>query len=163
MADTKEKEPVLSNIKSYLEVGTNVAVLLVAIAVLATLAHSFYLSRTMTRARTQSETVLRKGAILDEIVGVDFQVAPKTLLLLLNTDCRYCTESLTFYKNLATSVGVADKNFKTLCPREFQLAQRTATPTLILTNRQRQITNFWIGKLSPESEWEVLKAVEGLQ
>ena len=187
MADTKEEKPAVSNIKSYLEVATNVAVLLVAIAVLVSLGYSFYQSRTTTRTRTQSETVLRKGAVLDQVRGVDFQTAPKTLLLLLNTDCRYCAESSDFYNILATSSTVVDGktniialfpngenqireyqqqqrlSFRALSSPEFSLLRRTGTPTLILTNPNRQIIDFWIGKLSSEAEQEVRNALESVQ
>jgi thiol-disulfide isomerase/thioredoxin len=118
-------------------------------------------------------------------VGIDYTAAPQTLLLLMNTDCRYCKESLPFFEKLAMSnnktqvakqtkiaaifpnfltqvreyVEQNELDFQTISSPDFPLVKMLGTPTLILTNSRGEILDFWIGKLSDESEQEVLKAV----
>jgi len=42
-----------------------------------------------------------KGSAFPVIAGADYKLAPRTLILALNVDCRYCTRSVPFYNSLA--------------------------------------------------------------
>jgi len=182
MAETKEKILTLNNVKGYLETVTNLAVLLVALVFLAGFAWSFFVPKTKVRPQIRPEIGLRKGNVLHQPAGIDYNAAPQTLLLLMNTECHYCEVSLPFYKKLATSSSIVNNtkmvalfpnpqtkvgdyaqknelNFQTISSPDFQLLKMLGTPTLILTNSKGEILDFWIGKLSAESEQEVLKAL----
>jgi len=182
MAETKEKNIGRRDIKGYLETVTNVAVLVVALIFLTTFAWSFVVSKTKVRPQARSEVGLRKGSVLRQPPSVDYSAAPQTLLLVMNTECHYCNESLPFYKKLAFSATTDrrtnivalfpnsqmtvseyaqknDLNFQTLSSPDFQLGKMLGTPTLILTNTKGEILDFWVGKLSEESEQEVMKAI----
>lgn len=168
-------------VKGYLETATNVAVLLVAIIFLAGFVWSLVPHKR--RPQIRPDIGLHQGTVLQQPANVDYTAAPRTLLLVMNTECHYCQESLSFYKKLANLSAVARKtqivglfpnsktvvgeytqrnqlNFKTVSSPEFQFAKSLGTPTLILTNNKGEVLDFWIGKLSEESELEVVKAVD---
>lgn len=102
----------------------------------------------------------------------------KTLVMVLQTGCHFCTESLPFYKRVAESLK--DNNIKIVAvfPSEIKdgeeylakagiknvdVKQATlsninvaGTPTLMLLDKDGKITNYWVGKLSPVKEEEVI-------
>src|SRR5688500_13287777 len=108
MADIKEEKSKVSIAKSYLEIITNVAGVLVAAVIVFSFASSFFVQRRTA----QPQVGLRKGIVLGQIANVDYNAAPQTLLLLMNTECRYCEQSLPFYKKLAATNGVVNNNTK---------------------------------------------------
>lgn len=103
---------------------------------------------------------------------VNFLTQPKTLVLALQTGCRFCNESAPFYKRIVETIK--DKNIKLVAAfptnveesaahlNELGLAnievrrsslndiQVSGTPTLILTNEKGEVTDFWVGKLTPD-------------
>lgn len=84
--------------KGTLEVVTNVAILLAATAFLTALSWGFFV-----RQRSPSATGgFRKGEAA-ALPNVDYAGAPKTLVVVLNTRCRFCAESVPFYNSLAKS------------------------------------------------------------
>ncbi|HEX8736474.1 MAG TPA: hypothetical protein VF721_14185, partial [Pyrinomonadaceae bacterium] len=109
---------------------------------------------------------------------VNLSAQPKTLILVLQKDCRFCTESADFYKRIQASTH--DKNVKLVAvlPNTLEEGnaylnklgianlevkqsplnnlQTSGTPTLILTNDKGEVTNFWIGKLPADKEEEVI-------
>src|SRR5437762_699042 len=109
MGDTKETKLSLNNVKRYLETITNVAVILVALVFLTSFAWSLFAPKAKGRAQILPERGLRKGNVVQQIDNVDYNAAPQTLLLLMNTECHYCAESLPFYKKLATSIRIVTK------------------------------------------------------
>jgi thioredoxin-related protein len=96
----------------------------------------------------------------------------------LNKGCRFCNESAPFYKRIIESVQ--NKNIKLIAAfpgsieesvrhmNELGLSQMevkssplnnlqvSGTPTLILINQSGEITDFWVGKLPPDKETEVI-------
>ena len=104
------------------------------------------------------------------------------LILFLNRECKYCTESAAFYKRLV-SEGVSRVNVIVLFPhdarsgREYlsQLGlsvsdvrgdirppwRRLRTPSLILCDSKGIIKHVWIGKLSVSEEQDVLLRLGG--
>lgn len=117
------------------------------------------------------------GSLLN-IKEIDFSVRSKTLILALQTGCHFCNESSPFYERvveetkskniqiiavLPTNVEESKTHLNQLGLMKIQVKQLplstiqvSGTPTLILTNENGKITNFWVGKLSPEKEKEVL-------
>ena len=110
---------------------------------------------------------------------VNWKENGQTILLAVSKGCHFCSDSAPFYRRLA---GAADKNRRAkliaIFPqtvsegrayldnlgvaipdaRQTQLAPLgvPGTPAILLVNDQGVVTNSWVGKLSAESEAEVL-------
>lgn len=115
--------------------------------------------------------------------GLDWSGSPQTLVLVLSTDCKYCTASAPFYRRIV-SQGAQTHNTRLIAllpqapneSREYlaKLAikvdalQQSAlasvgakgTPTLILVNASGVVIQSWEGLLPPYAESEVLAAVD---
>lgn len=154
--------------KSTLEVVTNVAILLAATAFLTALSWGFFVQQ-----RAPSTTGgFRKGEEAAVLPNVDYAGAPKTLVVVLNTRCRFCAESVPFYNSLAagragTRVIAVFPNdegevreyarqqslkLETVAGADLRTLHTESTPTMILVGRDGKILDFWIGKLSAASE-----------
>lgn len=166
--------------RSYLEIATNISVLIVAVALLITL-----VSVRLTRSPGVSgfDSGFRKGEILPSLPSIDYGGTPQTMLIAMSTRCSYCKESLPFYKQLveeqskrsdATRVVAIFPNNETDVQQYKQQNQLNidsfagvnlsalkiaATPTIILADSSGKVRDFWIGKLSKEDENQVLKAM----
>jgi thioredoxin-related protein len=104
----------------------------------------------------------------------------KTLILVVSTQCHFCSESADFYKRLIinkletqfvfispqsaedtksylTGLGIPFENVKQTNIKNLNIS---GTPTLILVDENGNALNSWIGKLSPEKEEEVIKALQ---
>ncbi len=164
------------------ETVSNIAIILVAVALLITLANRYFAgSSTVARAPADSQLVVGTAVSLP---GVDWSKGDKTLVMALSTTCHYCAESSSFYQRLATEKltrsGVRliaimpqtlDESRGYLSEKDivvdevFQTGPEAlsvkATPTLILVDRNGLVTNTWVGKLSPEEEIKVFNKVFG--
>lgn len=163
--------------KSYLEVITSIAVLIVSAVVLATFALNYYRARWPP---TQLQAGLQKGVALPPLQALNYSDSPQTLLVALNTRCEYCTASVPFYNQLAelqrnNNKGIkivalfpnpADEVSQYVAQKKLELIAIAApdvgglglygTPTMILVDNQGRVIDFWIGKLSPNVEQEVI-------
>lgn len=160
----------------YLEISTNIAVLLVAVALLAALISA----RFAVPGKTTFERGLHKGQAMPKLLGIDYSAAPRTLLLSLSTKCHYCEESLPFYKRLIdeqhrsaeklslfalfpnSETEVKDyqkrnqldlKYVANVHPSSIDVA---GTPTLVLVDAEGKVSDVWVGKLSSADEQEVM-------
>lgn len=165
--------------KSYLEMATNLAVLLVAIVLLGTFARNYFAPQTGVRL----ESGLQKGKTFSQLPGVDYGSSVETVVVALNSKCDFCKESLRFYKQLAetqrkkgtSSTIVAifpdtdyevkefmrqnDFDMKSISNIDFKAIGLVSTPTMILVDSSGKIVDFWIGKLSNDVEQQVLKGI----
>lgn len=114
--------------------------------------------------------------------GFEFGTHPKTLLLVLSESCRYCTESMPFYKRMldqsqAEDVNIvavlngnpdvgtkylADNGISNIPVVQASLSDlnTNATPTVILTDRQGFVTRSWVGRLPVDKEVEVIDLIK---
>ena len=83
-------------LKSILDVTTNVVVILFAVVAIGVLVKNYFAPQ-----RVKPSVAVKKGSAFPEIAGVDYKETPRTLILALNVDCRYCTRSVPFYNSLA--------------------------------------------------------------
>ena len=165
--------------RKYLEVVTNVAVLIAAAVIIGVFVKSYIGGKPAKPAPP-----LPKGEILADIKDVNFADAPKTLVFALSSGCRYCIQSVPFYQTLASMQAnlagrvrmvavfpedeAAAKSFlgKSLLQLDlrsdvdFSSLKIPATPALILVDNTKTIVNSWIGALSKEREREVLDALK---
>lgn len=165
---------------SILETATNIAVLLVAFAVLSALCWGYFLHRRPISLKSG----LQKGHKLQDISRVDFSNSSKTLLIAMSTKCSFCTESISFYNQLAklqqktnqstrivaifpeeritvdyyAQQNKIDAGIITIADADLKSVNVDSTPTIILIDSNRTILDFWIGKLSESLQQEVTQA-----
>jgi len=151
----------------------NIAIVLVAVALCAVLARQYLLTDS---ARTSRGPEVGSRV---ELAGVDLSKEERALLLVLQKDCRFCTDSGPFYRRLAREAATRGGRVKLFAvlpdgaedatryladlgvPVERVLQSRlnsldvSGTPTLILLDRGT-VSDVWVGALPPEQETEVL-------
>jgi hypothetical protein len=102
-----------------------------------------------------------------------------TIILFLSTECGYCKASIPFYRSLAaephhapvfaafiqppsegshylSSVNVHVD--QVISPRSF-VEYMSATPTLMIVNREGVVTDAWVGYLQPSDQKDILRKV----
>lgn len=164
--------------RSKLEAIANVTVILVALAV-----GSVVLARYVAAYRTPRS--IAAGERLASIPGLDWNQHQRTLLLVLNTGCHYCQESVPFYQKLAQAqreyagelqlVAVFPNQAEAV--RQFTMTEGllirsvpeiplenlrvNATPTLILVTSEGRVERLWVGILTSRQEIDLLKLASG--
>jgi len=163
----------MNKLKQKIELLANVAIIIVAVAICAVLVKQYVLPS----AHQASPQPVVGSKI--ELPGVDLAANDKTLLLVLQKGCRYCSESGPFYQKLTREVASKGGQVKLVAvlPQDTGEGQRYlselgvpavdvkqasldslsvgGTPTLIMVNRGA-VSNVWVGKLDTEEESEVL-------
>ena len=117
---------------------------------------------------------------IDPVVGIDFAAGERTLIMVLRSDCRYCRESMPFYRRLlardteATQIVVAappdDREMAAyltseqvrpdaLAFAEPNLVPVSGTPTLLMTDAEGLVTHAWVGLLDADREADVFETL----
>jgi thioredoxin-related protein len=166
---------------SRLETAANIAIIVTCIAIGVAL---FLKAPSGNRQRPVPE--FRPEQALDALQGaVDYRLSDQTLLLVLSRACKFCNQSMPFYRRIvegrppdrgATRIvvltlderdeasdylisgGVHVDQIVNVKPEKLSVL---ATPTLILVDRFGKIVKAWIGLLPENMEGEVLSAVLG--
>lgn len=125
---------------------------------------------------------IQKGTKM-RLPDVDWSMSPKTLLLVLSTDCTYCTASAPFYRRLVNHTAeTANTRLIAIFPqsatesREYLAKQDVkidelqqaapvsmgvrGTPTLILVDSKGVVIQSWDGVVRPDLESEVLASMK---
>ena len=163
----------------YLEVSSNVAVIIVAVVLLGAIVSA----RLGRPGKIEFESGLQRGQMLARLPSVDYGAASQTLVLALSTKCSYCQQSLPFYKRIAGELqnGRQRTQIVAVFPnanidvekykQENQLNMEcvtvlnhdglkvTGTPTLILVDSNGRVLDFWVGMLSKDEERQAIEAV----
>lgn len=128
---------------------------------------------------TEAKPVEASAGDKISVPEVDWTKNGQTLLLVLQSDCRYCTESAEFYQRLVREAANRNRaRIVAVLPQEVSDSRQyldehgikvdevrqgsletmkiAGTPTLIMVNDKGVVTNVWRGKLTPEKESEVL-------
>lgn len=160
------------------ELLANIAIVIVAI-LLGVVLVSRYLLPTSLQPTAGESARVKSGTKLS-MPGVDWGKSDRTLLMVLSTGCRFCTDSAPFYRRLAeekakngrvrliavlpqsvddsqkylNGLGVAVDDIRQAGLEDVQVR---ATPTLIIADRTGSVVESWVGKLPDEQEGEVLK------
>ena len=156
----------------YLNIATNIIVVVIGVALISLIAYRVFYQPSL--GSTEAE-LLRKGQEFKGLQEVDFKQNSNTILLALDANCEYCTQSLPFYKNLITksknnpSVRVIAL-FKNKSEeienylRENEIAVEfipdvdlvklkvDATPTVIWVDANRKIVGSYQGSLQEKQE-----------
>lgn len=156
-----------------LETITNFAIILAVIML-----GYFFIQKYFLSENSQiPSTAITKGMKIS-LSDINWQENQKTVLLALQKDCQFCSESMPFYKILVEKSKGKGIKLVAVFPnsseeglqylkengvdiREVRQAGRgeiniKGTPTLILVNDKGEVENSWIGKLPSEKEKEVI-------
>ena len=162
-----------------LDVITNVVVVMFAVVAIGVLVKNYF-----APPGVKTSVAIKKGSVFPAIAGVDYKQTPRTLILALNVDCRYCTRSVPFYNSLAEArqqnagqVNIVaafinkDPELVKSYADEKQLSVQPivgvdldklgihTTPTLILVDIAGKVLDSWRGELQPDGEREVFAAI----
>jgi peroxiredoxin len=156
------------------ELITNIAIILVAI-----LFGYFLIQKFLFPGQNQPAPPkeIAKGTKIS-LPEVNWQSNQKTLLLVMQKGCHFCTESMPFYKTLISKASEKGVKVIAVLPNSFEESNQylkengiqlqevrqtplksvnvSGTPTLMLLNDQGEVSNSWVGKLFPEQEQEVI-------
>jgi thioredoxin-related protein len=164
----------MSKVNQKVELAANVLIIVVAVLLVGVIVQKYFFGSSSSQPARLQPTVGSKINVPE----VDLSAQPKTLLLVLQKDCKYCTESADFYKRLLEKTQNKNIKLVAVLPGKIEESktyldklginnlevkqssldnlQTGGTPTLILTNNKGEVTNFWIGKLPADKEDEVI-------
>jgi thioredoxin-related protein len=169
----------MKKLKNILDVTTNVVVVVFAVVAIGVLVKNHFTPRN-----PENRADIQKGNAFPEIAGADYKQTPRTLILALNVDCRYCSRSVPFYNRLAEALRENAGQFNLIAAfinkdgdlvksyvEEKQLSVQTiagvdldklgihTTPTLVMVDSAGKILDSWRGALQPDGEREVFDAL----
>lgn len=178
-----------------LEIGANVSIIFVALlagivllssllphsSTNATLAHWDPLLQTDAAPKALTSPLAVGNYV--SLPGVHLPSDAKSLLLVLSTQCHFCSESGPFYRSIS-KIAAKRGGLRLIAafPQEVTDGQRylhdmgirvdevvqarlstigvSGTPTLILIDNKGKVQRFWLGRLPPEMEATVLDALQ---
>lgn len=165
----------MKKIYSRVELTANVLIIIVALLFAVVLVQREILNKPAFNQPPRVQPTIGSRVNLSD---VNWSQHPKTLILALQTRCKFCNESAPFYKRLIESAQNENVKLVAVFPtgkeeganhlKELGLTNLdvkqaplnslrvSGTPTLILTNAQGEITNYWVGRLTPDKETEVI-------
>lgn len=172
----------MKNLNSKIQTVSNVAIIIVALLFGAILIKRYLLSFDSPQPAAANESI--KTGMKLPLAEFYWDKGEKTLLLILSTTCRYCTESTPFYQELARQkAGRNDVRLVALMPQTVEEAQSylsehkisvdeirqtnlddvsvRGTPTLVMVDKTGAVVQSWVGKLPPEKESEVIARFTG--
>jgi hypothetical protein len=165
----------MNNLTKRIELLANVVIIVVAVLIGGILVKRYLWPQAQS---SPAQSRIQPGTKLS-VPGVEWNKNERTLLLVLSTSCRYCTESSPFYQRLvqekAKKGGVG---LVAVLPQSVDESQKylnglgvsvddikqvgldavrvRGTPTLIMADRTGAVVESWVGKLPAEKEVEVL-------
>lgn len=123
------------------------------------------------------------GKHLSNISDLNERKYETSIILILDTNCKYCNESIDFYKKLeksdynkntkqlvalfAQNLDVVSKygkenefTVRSIASVDFIGLKVGITPTIVVINTKRKIIKSWFGKLKSEQEQEIINLLE---
>lgn len=176
----------MNKLAQKIELASHIAIIIVAILICVVLVKNYLLPDSRAKSDAGNNTAIAGNTGEPGIVGkaislpdVDWKRNGQTLVLVLSTGCRYCTESASFYKELVqkrakqgnirlvailpqpvdasrkylSDLGIAVDDVRQVPPNSLGVR---GTPTLLLVNKDGVVTDSWQGKLTPDKELEVM-------
>ena len=162
-----------------IELFANVCIIVVALVICAAVAKRFLMK---SPSATRDVPGVTAGTRIN-LTDVDWAKNGRTLLLVLSTNCKFCSASAPFYQHLATKAeSTHGTKLVAVLPQELERSREylkslnlsidevkqvqpvsvgvRATPTLILINSAGIVTNSWVGQLPSDKEMEVLAQMQ---
>lgn len=169
----------MTKVKRYFDLLASVAVIAAASLVIGVIVKAHFKAKN----GNHYPEALRKGSVLAQIQGVDLSGSPRTLILALSTNCRYCSASTPFYRQLiqgrdearapirmiavfsepqdqaAAYLGQHQLDVPSAAGADYRKIGIPLTPSLILVDSNGEIINSWIGQLTEDEEKDVYREV----
>ncbi|MGC1786602.1 MAG: hypothetical protein WA718_07680 [Terriglobales bacterium] len=164
----------MDKMKKWLEVAANVAIICVCVLIAVVGVKRYLLPGPVSAFSTPS-----KGTRLS-VPGFDWSRSNRTLVMVLSTQCHFCSESAEFYKKLLPEATLRGTQVVAVLPQSPEESRQyfanlglptsnvtiqqegatgihvSGTPTLILADNKGSVIRAWAGKLAPGGETEVL-------
>ena len=173
------KTPETRTVAQKIEMIANICIIAATVVFVVSIGWFFLRSNPSLR---NSRSSIQKGTKMT-LPDVNWSTSPKTLLLVLSTDCKYCTASAPFYRRLVNLAGetrntrliaifpqAANESREYLAKQEVKIdtLQQAApasvgakgTPTLILVDSNGVVIQSWDGMVLPDAESEILASVK---
>lgn len=169
----------MNKINQKVELAANCLIVVVALLLIGVLVQRyFFSSANPDQAAARVQPTVGKKINLENF---DFSAQPKTVVLALQTTCKYCNESAPFYKRLIESTKDKPVKYVAVFPTPVEESAKhlqelgitgvevrqtpinqidvSGTPTLILTNANGEVEQFWLGKLPADKESDVINKI----
>jgi hypothetical protein len=151
------------------------AVVLLAIISIVT---GILVARQFIRSKTHQQSTLQGRRLA---ANIDWTRSDRTLVLALQVRCRYCADSIGFYRTLVPKAANQGIRVVGIFPDDTLEAEEylrhselvipeilrsslaslgiTGTPTILLVNKEGIVDKMWEGKLPPMAEKQVFEAL----
>jgi thioredoxin-related protein len=163
-----------------LERTANIVLIICALAMGGASAKQFWRGSPVNAAR-DVYSIGEKAPLLKNVQYADHD---ETLLMFINSECQYCTASMSFYKRMTEAQRQAGGalQFVALSTEESASLQAyldkhglvvdsavsvdtsglkfRSTPTLIAVNRDGRVLNEWVGQIASAREEEVMEVLK---
>lgn len=172
----------MRNFSKKIELTANIAIIVIASLIGTVLIKEYFLSNSSNLQNSDNNRI-KTGEKIS--LQVDWAKKERTLLLVLSTNCRFCSESGPFYKRLSEDLQNQKKvQIIAVLPQDDTESQRylnklgvsvseiiqtplssievRGTPTIILLDNTGKVINSWIGKLPSVMEDQVLNQAKSL-
>lgn len=169
----------MERFRKILEIASNLAIVLV-VALLGVFVFQRNFDRPIKPSPGMSDFI-KPGSRL-AFSGLDWGKSDRNLLLVLSANCRFCTESSTFYRRIVAQNDDSSKlRILAVFPQETNEAKQfliqneitvdavvsaspaelmvKGTPSLLLVDSTGIVQKTWVGKIPPEKEPEVLSTI----
>jgi thioredoxin-related protein len=164
--------------EKYSSVASVLAIVLVIVVIAGLLVQGY-----VRRSWQQKQSQAAQQTALASIPRINLSEHQKTLVLLLNVDCGFCSRSLPFYQRVMQTTAVngngtqiialfpnAESEVSTYIARnkltcrylhgvDFSKFRVSGTPTILLADKDGKIVRSWEGQLPTDQEDEVLQAI----
>ena len=157
-----------------LETCTNVAIVVACAAVTSTV-----IARWQIAPGAEPQP-FRPGSTAESLSGVDYRRAGTSLVLYVKSTCRFCTESMPFYKQLRSRAIEKGVPLIVVSPEATEITadylaghgvaasqivshlnEVVGTPTLVLVDQKGLVRASWLGLQDLEGQSQILKAIAG--
>jgi thiol-disulfide isomerase/thioredoxin len=168
----------MSRLAQKVELVANATIIVAAVLLIGVVSKKYFFSPKAYSQPARVQPVVGSKLNLPAVQWAGQQ----TVVVALQTGCGFCNESAPFYRRLAESVKGRNVQLIAAFPTPVESSaahlqelgvtgfavkqlpldalQTSGTPTLILTNAEGEITDYWLGKLTPEREAEVLEKLD---
>ncbi len=163
----------MSKVYQKIEMTANILIIVVAILLIGFIVQKYFFTSSSTMPSAKIPVIGKKLTLAD----IDFNKSDKNVFLVLSKGCHFCSESANFYKKLIAETKGKNVNIIAVLPQEKKEAEEylnglgiqgieirqsqlnsldvSGTPTILVLDKNGEVSNYWIGKLPPNEEKEV--------
>ena len=128
----------MRNIHKKIETASNIAIIIVALLFGGVLINRYFVSASPTPTAVENKEI-KAGTILP-LSEIDWNKSNKNLVLVLSTNCHFCSESTPFYQKLAARQKAENSNSRLIAvmPQSVDEARHYLTESGISVDEIKQ-------------------------